>query len=48
MALESRRRGAAKQHAQHVSGPKVDRYERKVDIRAQIAAEDAERRRCTW
>ena len=48
MALESRRRGAAAQHAQRVSGPAVDRYERKVDTRAQVAAEDAERRRCTW
>ena len=48
MALESRRRGAAAQHAQRVSGPAVDRYERKVDIRAQVAAEDAERRRCRW
>ena len=48
MALESRRRGAAAQHAQHVKGPVVDRYERKVDIRAQIAAEDKERRRCRW
>ena len=48
MALESRRRGAAAQHARHVKGPIVDRYERKVDIRAQVAAEDAERRRCRW
>lgn len=48
MALESRRRGAAAQHARHVKGPIVDRYERKIDIRAQVAAEDAERRRCRW
>lgn len=48
MTEESRRRGAAAQHAQHVKGPRVDRYERKVDIRAQVAAEDRERGRCTW
>ena len=48
MALESRRRGAAAQHARHVKGPIVDRYERKIDIRAQVAAEDEQRRRCRW
>lgn len=46
--MESRRRGAARQHAQHVKGPKVDSYERKVDIRAQVAAEDERRGRCAW
>lgn len=40
--------GAARQHAQHVKGPKVDSYERKVDIRAQVAAEDERRGRCAW
>ena len=48
MALESRRRGAASQHAQHVKGPIVDAYHRRVDIRAQVAAEDEQRRRCRW
>ena len=48
-AIESNRRGARAQHAQHVKGPVVDRYERKFDIRAQVAAEDErERRRCRW
>lgn len=46
--LESRRRGARAQHEQHVKGPRVDAYHRKRDIRAEIAAEDAERRRCKW
>ena len=48
MALESRRRGAAAQHARHVKGPIVDAYHRKVDIRAQVAAEDEQRRRFRW
>ena len=46
--LESRRRGAARQHAQHVNGPKIDSYVRKVDIRAMVLDEDRERGRCTW
>lgn len=48
MTEESRRRGAAAQHAQRVKGPRVDAYHRKRDIRAEIAAEDAERRRRRW
>lgn len=42
------RRGAAAMHEAFKAGPKVDRYERKVDIRGEIAREDAERRRCKW
>lgn len=36
MALESRRRGAAAQHAQRVKGPRVDAYHRRRDIRAEL------------
>ena len=46
--LAASRRGAAAQHAKMPAGPRVDRYERKVDIRAQVAAEDERRGRCTW
>ena len=47
---ESRARGAAEAHGPRMRNWKSgrDAYIRRRDIRAEVAAEDAERRRCRW
>lgn len=46
--LEANRRGAAAATAAHNARDKRDVYHRVRDIRTEVAAEDAERGRCTW
>ena len=46
--LEANRRGAAAATAAHNARDKRDVYHRVRDIRAEVAAEDRERRRCRW
>ena len=46
--LEANRRGAAAATAAHNARDKRDVYLRVRDIRAEVAAEDRERGRCTW
>ena len=46
--LDANRRGAAAATAAHNARDKRDVYHRVRDIRAEAAAEDRERGRCTW
>ena len=46
--LEANRRGAAAATAAHNARDKRDVYHRVRDIRAEVAAEDERRGRCTW
>lgn len=46
--IEANRRGAAAATAAHKASDKRDVYHRVRDIRAEVAAEDRERGRCTW
>lgn len=46
--LDANRRGAAAATAAHNARDKRDVYHRVRDIRAEIAAEDERRGRCTW
>ena len=46
--IEANRRGAAAATAAHYAKDKRDVYHRVRDIRAEVAAEDEKRGRCTW
>lgn len=46
--LDANRRGAAAATAAHRERDKRDVYHRVRDIRAEVAAEDERRGRCTW
>lgn len=46
--LAANRRGAAAATAAHNAKGKRDVYHRVRDIRAEVAAEDEKRGRCTW
>lgn len=44
----ARRRGAKAMIESNKTRSKVDRYERKFDIRAEVLREDAKVKRCKW